>query len=113
MADNVIPQLSSMPFVYSKLITPSDNFRRAFAEMCGESYERPQIAVIGKKPWNDRRFLAHGDDAEYIDSNGDVKVSDTHYIENLPSDKDIAKNRKLFDFWRQTCEQVRATLKNR
>ncbi len=92
------------PFIFSILSLPNERFEAAIKEICGETYIPPRIVVLSIITL-DTQF---GTDTTvtYVTEWGEVKETYPHYIINIPSDKDIAKNKKIYDFWKSTVDQL-------
>lgn len=97
--------LFEMPFVFSAHITQNEGFQKSFKEMMGLKYERPKIVVIDRYS-ETRPYYGTQEWIECFGADGATFSTFPMYVENLPSDKDIAKNKKLFEFWRSTYEQL-------
>lgn len=97
--------LFEMPFVFSAYISPNEGFRSKFSEICGQKYERPKVVILAK--YSETHSYGEIEYVDYVFADGGVRRTFPHYIENLPSDKDISKNKKLFDMWKSTNEQLK------
>lgn len=97
--------LFEMPFVFSKHISPNEGFRSKFLEICGQKYERPQVVVVEK--YSEENRYGKTEWLGFIFGDGVIHKTFPNYIENIPSDKDIAKNKKIFEFWKSTNEQIK------
>lgn len=97
--------LFEMPFTFSSLIVRNEGFQKALLEICGENYERPKVAVIRKYV---REYKVMGTDelVDFVFDNGEIHCAFLHEIVNIPSDMEIAKNKKLYEFWKSTMEQL-------
>lgn len=99
--------LFEMPFVFSAYISPNEGFRSKFLEICEQKYERPKVVIINKYLRRYNPSIIYEELVDYVYENGEIKTTLSYRIENLPSDKDIAKNKKIFDMWKSTNEQLK------